>query len=357
MRILIVVPDLKKPGGVAALFNTLKIEKFCSGISLFSLSNSMPRIIRIPYKFLEFIWKLKKNDIVHINPSLNKKSFYRDGFFSILARILKKKLIVYWHGWECQFEQNIHSKKLQKIYFKYTFLKADMHIVLGSIFKQSLIQLGIEEKKIVIESNAADDSYLNLKKSFIQSNRGNRFFLKLLFISRIEESKGVFIAIDALKILNKKGNFHLSIAGEGPALAAAKKKTEVEHIENVTFLGVVKEEKKHQLFVKSDILLFPTYYPEGMPICIIEAMLYGLIVISRPVGGIPDWVKESKNGYLIGTKHAEDFANKIIELNDDKEKLDEMSRRNSMLANEYFTPDALNKRLLNYYQKLMELPA
>ncbi|MEO8254341.1 MAG: hypothetical protein ABI554_08110, partial [Flavobacterium sp.] len=107
MKVLITVPDLKKIGGVTALFNILKMEQHFENVSLFILNSTLPTILRIPLKYIDFIIKLKGIDVVHLNPSLNKKSFLRDAGFAWLTMLFSRKLIVYWHGWEEEYEEKI----------------------------------------------------------------------------------------------------------------------------------------------------------------------------------------------------------------------------------------------------------
>jgi len=359
IKVLILVPHLQNVGGVSYLYNTLKINQHDT-IDYFEVQGKRKiapalRCFEILYLYIAFLWKLPKYDVIHANPSLDRKSFFRDSVYVCLGKLFRKKLLVYWHGWELEFEHKIRSKKVLHKYFQYTFANADMHIVLGCVFKTSLIHLGVRSNVIRIESNAADNSYLDTGISKDREYGKDKSMLNLLFISRVEEAKGIFIAIDTLKLLSMEGNFHLFIAGDGPVLADAKKRVAEENIANITFLGVVKGVEKHTLFLQSDILFFPTYYSEGMPICIIEAMLYGLIVVSRPVGGIPDWVKNEENGCLVESRDAKHFADILKKLSSDTEKLKEMSAKNKESANKHFTPDALNKHLLGYYQQLTKI--
>ena len=89
----------------------------------------------------------------------------------------------------------------------------------------------ISEKIIVIESNAADDSFLTENR--IAEEKSDR--IELLFIARIEEKKGIVIVLDTMKILNQYGNYYLKIAGNGSFLNAAKNKVEEEEISNLSF--------------------------------------------------------------------------------------------------------------------------
>jgi glycosyltransferase involved in cell wall biosynthesis len=50
---------------------------------------------------------------------------------------------------------------------------------------------------------------------------------------------------------------------------------------------------------------------EGLPISIIEAMSVGLPILSTPVGGIPDVVENSKNGFLSASMNLHDYVETV----------------------------------------------
>jgi len=354
MNVLITVPDLSNPGGVSALYNILKLNQY-KNIEYFNVQGKkgqgiISRIYNLWLSYLIFFFKCFSFDIVHVNPSFNKKSFYRDGIYIIISRILGKKVVVYWHGWDTEFQETVKSGKFSYFFFKLSYKPAHLHIVLGSVFKDQLVGLKITEKMIVIESNSADDSFLK-ENQLIKKDKKNR--IELLFIARIEKQKGIMIVLDTMKILNEKGNYILKIAGDGPLLNAAKRKVQIEQILNVDFLGQINGVDKHNAFSSSKILFFPTYHPEGMPISIIEGILYGLVIVSRPVGGISDWVKVPANGVLTDSLDPKEYAALIDTLCADKEKMNQIEVTNKEYAQSYFTPNSLTNRLLTYYSNLM----
>ena len=90
---------------------------------------------------------------------------------------------------------------------------------------------------------------------------------------------------------------------------------------NVVFPGWVRGEEKDKLLRESDLFFLPSYN-EGMPMSILEAMGYGLPIISTPVGGIPKIVHNGKNGYLCEAGDVQAFSNALIEIltNDESRK-------------------------------------
>ena len=358
MRILITVPNLSLPGGVASLYNILKLDKI-NGIEYFFISGPKPggsifRFIELCLMYIRFFSKcFSSYDIIQVNPSLNKKSFFRDGFLIIISKLFNKRALVYWHGWEVSFEERIVQNIWLRFYFNYTFLRADGHIVLGSVFKDKLKNLGINGQRVIIESNTADDYFINSdEEACLKSIEVSRL-IKVLFIARIEIEKGIYIAIDAINLLKHQYDIELLVAGDGNELNNVKLYTESLGLTNVRFLGQIKGDSKHQIFLESDVLLFPTVHAEGMPISIIEAMMYGLPIISRRVGGIPDWVIERENGFLLDSKEPEDFARVINELLKEPSNFQRISQNNLIRSQTYFTPDKVKERLSTYYHNLI----
>jgi len=346
MKVLITVPNLKLPGGVTALFNILKMEMYYSNISLFILHSKLPSILRIPLKYIEFILILKHVDLVHLNPSLNRKSFYRDAIFAWLTIFFSRKLIVYWHGWDEDYESKISKSRLLNFIIKHSFLKAHASIVLGSVFENKLKGLGYRNK-VYIETNTAENKYIVDK---LHKNISKVDLIRLLFLSRLEIEKGVYIAIETLKLLNKhKKRFILVIAGTG------NEEENIKHLiaqnDGIEWVGYVTGLSKHNLLMTSHIMFFPSYYPEGLPLTLLEAMIYGLPIVSRPVGGIPDIIINEENGYLIENLEPNDYAEKIDTIVNKPGVYTQMSKNNiekSML----FSPELVRERIYNFYESV-----
>jgi len=343
MRVLITVPDLKLPGGVTALYNILKMDIYYNNISIFIINSNLPLILRIPVKYILFVKVLRTVDIVHLNPSLNRKSFIRDSIFAWLTIFFSKKLVIYWHGWEENYEDRIKKSKFLKFIAKQTFFKADASIVLGSIFKNKLVDLGYKNK-IYIETNTADNKFI---ESAITKDIKKDEQIRLIFISRLEIEKGIYIAIETLKILNREKNlFKLIIAGSG----SEEKKIQRLAQENpdIEWMGLVDGLQKHNLLFSAQLMFFPTYYPEGLPLTLLEGMMYGLPLITRPVGGIPDIVTNEENGYLIESLSPEENAEKILLLVDNPILYSRISI-NNIKKSELFTPEKVRDRIYKIY--------
>ena len=122
----------------------------------------------------------------------------------------------------------------------------------------------------------------------------SRLTPEILFISHLIESKGIFILVDALKILqNRNIAFHCTmIGGEGDVSAdqLIAKIYEAGLSENILVAGKKFGAEKEKAFEQADIFVHPTY-EDCLPLVLLEAMQRSLPVVSTFEGAIPDVVE------------------------------------------------------------------
>ena len=348
---MIVYPGKKASGGVAELYNVADFQS--DGIHYFELYGALRNkfnILDTLFMYIRFVTSVNKYDIVHLNPSLNKKAFVRDAALILLSRLFYKKVLVYWHGWTDDFEDKIKSRFIYSFLFKCSFKKANASVVLGTLFKNKLRSLGYQNQ-IYVGKNCAHNQFL-LEENKLVEPRSLHTPIRLFFLSRIEKSKGVYIAIDTARLLNETSlnKYELLIAGHGSELVKVKEYIELNKIPNVKLIGYVNGLEKHELLKTSDILLFPSY-TEGLPLVILESMIYGIPVITRPVGGIPDIVKDTEHGFLTESKDPKIFAELVLKLCNDVEFYQKISKTNATMALE-FSPERFKQRLKVIYDSL-----
>lgn len=348
VKVLITTPELTLPGGVTGLLNLLRLDQI-EGIEYFSVNFSKGKwsALLLPIVYLKFVLKVGKFDTVHLNPSMNAKSFYRDMVFAFIAKaIFGKRLIVYWHGWQEDFFQRIKCTKIGRIALSKTFCRAEVQLVLAGKFADDFRTIGYKGQ-LLAESNVSE----KVPRSELKERPASDNW-QLLYISRIIENKGWDLALNTMKILQQSGENHIKlvVAGDGSCLQSAKELARDLGLNNVVFEGYVEGEKKKRLFLDSDIFFFPTFPPEGMPIVILEGMMYGLPIITRNVGGIADHVTDIENGYVTDSVDPGDFATFILNLTSDKTLYNTIRQHNIDLSHEQFVPERLVQRLLALYQ-------
>lgn len=351
-RVIITVPNLSLPGGVTELYNSLNLTRF-NRIKYLEInySNKSNTIFSLFFIVLKFSWTIENFDVVHLNPSFDKRSFVRDGLFALIARARGKHILVYWHGWQDEFYLGVFKKWHWRLFYRLTFSGTDHQIVLANSFLLKIRKLGYDGL-LTLESNAVDvqqDVKIDTRKNFLAVP------FKILYISRIVEGKGWDLAIQTMKIVSEVNscNIELLLCGDGPCLADAKKLAKSLNVANVKFLGYVTGVEKEKVIASCDLCFFPTCYPEGMPMSILESTVAGLPIITRNEGGIKDHLKHGVNGYILDSKDPRDFAKLILELYEDDELYNKMRQANLELGAEKFTKDKFIERLFSYYDDLV----
>ena len=294
--------------------------------------------------FINLLIMTNKNCNIYITVGQSSPSFARDFIFIILGFLFKRKIFAHLKGgnFNSFYEK---SSFFSKFLIKYIYRKVYRIIVLGpSLLNNFNFCKLISSKVVVVENGLTHDT------NYISYKQKNNRKLNIIYLSNLIISKGYWDIIDALKILDSNdvkykcvfaGNFFKS--PDDPynlKLRVIEKEFEkkINNMENVLYLGPVSGREKNKLLQNSDIFLLPTYYVnEGQPISIIEAMAYGNAIISTPYRSIVDIVVHGKEGLLIKPKKPDLIASALINLYNDKKKLESMKLNAYLTFKERFT--------------------
>lgn len=285
----------------------------------------------------------KNIKILHLHTAADG-SFWRKAQLVKLGHALHKKVILHVHASRFKDFYNESSTKKRE-WIKDVLDKVDVLIVLSESWKKWFTEIGINGDKIIILHNITPYPTI-IQEAKVQDGK-----IHFLFLGEIGKRKGVF---DILNAISKNRSFfekklQLRIGGNRneKKLLETIKKYELENI--VFFEGWVGGEKKIELLNWADLYILPSFN-EGLPISILEAMSYGLPIISTPVGGIPEVVKG--NGVLVtpgNIKEIHDAIKKYI----DNPLLIEKERNISLKMVETYLPDFVMNQLKNIYEKLL----
>ncbi len=359
MKILVMVPRAND-GGVANYFNALNglfsldVVYFKRGKANWPVSSGMiSETIRIISDYYQFWRKLGQNNysLIHVNTFMGSKSIKRDSVFILLSYLRKKKVILFFRGWDERYAKKIEKRYLR--FFTYIFFKCDSFITLSSHEKNKLVELGYK-KKIFIETTTVDAKLLNgVSEEGIEKKYHSGGIINLLFISRVEIEKGIYEVLDAFRQLNGiNKKLHLIIAGKGSELEDAKQFAEKNCIDRVHFKGFVTGEEKKDVFTRSHVLVFPTYFAEGMPNSVLEAFAFGLPVITTTAGGLKDIFTDGKNGFIVKPKDTDEIRQKIDELIQNPDLMLSIGKTNYHYAKQCFVSTNVVKRLENIYREV-----
>lgn len=155
---------------------------------------------------------------------------------------------------------------------------------------------------------------LALDRYPLKPKEKNKGCLRLLWIGRIADYKGLHIALAAVKILAQKmdvTNIKLSIIGDASQfdkdyLEGLKNYVKKEGISDyVSFEGRVPYEDVPQWYLESDLFLFTSIYKEPFGLCWLYAFACGVPVVGTTTGGSREFFINGENAV---TYEAEDPA-------------------------------------------------
>ena len=288
-------------------------------------------------------------DLVHLNPSLGPKALLRDGLSLLLAKALGRRVLVFLHGWNRGCELSIRHRFL--FLFRWVYFRADAFVVLAGQFQSALREFGYR-KPIYLETTAVPNEVFARARLRPAGPQGDGAGVNILFLSRLEKLKGIYEAIEAFRLVRARyPSATLTVAGDGPELKRAREYVRADGLGGVRFLGWIAGEQKHRAFSDADIYLFPTRWGEGMPLSVLEAMAYGLPVVTRPLGGLADFFENGRMGYTTDSNDPRVFASLLERLIGDPGLRQEMARYNHSFAGQHFAASVVAERLGGIYRR------
>jgi glycosyltransferase involved in cell wall biosynthesis len=360
-RILVLVPGKAARGGITAYYSSLG--------ALFSLpidycergarswpvkGNSFSELIRLMRDYYLFIIAISsgKYSLVVTNTSFSSLSILRDGLYILFSKVFGIKTIVFFHGWDYVFADKLYRRYFK--IFKSVYFKADAIIDLALKNKKILKEWGYK-KQVYLETVVVDKYMV---ENVSEEQISDKYFKKevnLLFLARLERTKGIYEAIEAFVILKKQfPKVRMTIAGEGREFENVKNYIQIAKIDNITLTGFIEGDRKIDIFVSSDIYLFPSYN-EGMPTSLVEAMAFGLPIVTSNVGAISDFFVNERNGYITENNNPLILASlvNLLIVNSDKAKA--MALNNFNYAKERFYSDKVVLRVENILLDVLKM--
>ncbi|MBC5805445.1 MAG: hypothetical protein DLM53_03260 [Candidatus Eremiobacter antarcticus] len=173
---------------------------------------------------------------------------------------------------------------------------ADAVVGVSAFISEKLTQLGAANAETVFNGADAGTFYPADRNTARDEFGIGPQRLVIAFASYILRSKGVYELAEALAGISEL-NPLLLLAGSGADRPALEKKLQESRIE-YRAMGVLPHAGLARVFAASDLVALPTHR-EGLPAVVCEAMLAGRVVVTTPVGGIPEIVRHLETGYVV----------------------------------------------------------
>ncbi|HIF9481700.1 TPA: glycosyltransferase [Photobacterium damselae] len=282
------------------------------------------KILLTLFSLMKLIKKIVwfKPDSLYLTPSRSLFGFFKD-FISInLASIFGCKCVCHIHGSDF-FEFKNKLNYINSLLFDLTYLKVDTFIVLN---KKMVNDFSCFNANVTVIPNFYNDNYL-----VDCANKHDNKILKVVYLSNIVFSKGIFDLIDAVSVANKNSVIcELYVAGDFvgdeymSSMDIKNKFFESIKNKNITYLGFLNENEKYKLLSDADIFSLPSYYKsEAVPLSIIEAMYMECAVIVTNYKYLPSII-DGKCGFTVDVKDFSHIAKLLSCLYEDRKLLKSM---------------------------------
>jgi glycosyltransferase involved in cell wall biosynthesis len=175
--------------------------------------------------------------------------------------------------------------------------------------------------------------------------------VRIIFVGRLEESKGIIFLMQILKELHDDGlRFHCQVVGSGTLLDSLRTLYEPE--EWASFSGHVTEADVEKFVSESDVLVCPSLWREVLGNVVRQALRAGVPAIVTDQGGPKELVTNKLNGLILkaGDRHSWKCA--LSEVISDNNHLRSLQGGAASTKDSY-NVDALGRRILDCYRSAL----
>lgn len=330
-------------------------------VNSYSLDRSNKGIFQIVKLILIYrrLFLREKFDIIH--------SFrFQPNLVSCFSKIgvPNTKLILHITGLGIAFSSNqlkyLFLRWVSQVLYIFKFSVCDKVIVQNPDDLKTLVaNRFFSERSIIIEGSGVD------MDKFIKSNSNIREELGLLntdivflCITRLIWQKGILELINSFKSIQKDfEGCKLLIVGwpdfDNPEHIPLSYFESLDKTSNIAFLG--KRNDVVNILSGADVYIYPSYYREGIPRSILEALSIGLPVIATNTPGCNLTVDDEINGLLIEPKSSAKIYGAVTWIMKNKNKLKEMGRQSRLLAEKRFSMNIIFSQIIDVYTQLLLL--
>ena len=276
---------------------------------------------------VKLLRKYRKSYLIneYLNENKNVKCLIADHWKSLELIKTNKKKICLIHSKEINHPKGSRlNKKVLEV------LNNVDHVVANSNFTKNLaIEIGVEEKRIVVINPGVDEVKEVSKKDLIKAEE---FFKgkqqRLITVSRFDKRKNhekVIMAVRNLKEIYP--DIIYTCIGYGEEEENLKKLVvELKLEDQVKFLKDIPNELKNALVAKSNVFIMPSIIHkksvEGFGIAYVEAAQYGIPSIGGKDGGAADAIDHEKTGLICDGNSLDDIYSSINSLLENKKYLE-----------------------------------
>ena len=353
-RVVMVAPSRTVRGGVTSVVNSLLAAFPDDAPSVTHVATHVdgPKFVKLCVAIVGTVgvlWAvtLGRRRIVHLHMA-SDASFVRKSLIARMARLLGARIIVHVHGAGFHVFFRESPPRLQASIRK-TLERANLVIALSDEWRVRLQRMAPRANIRVLPNPVAVDDFAPTLagRPEVPPEGGT-----VLFLGAFGKRKGIFDLLDAIPAVAATRQEVLFEMGGDKEVAEVRRLVEEKALHgNVRMLGWVTGDDKLAAFTRAHIYVLPSYH-EGLPIGVLEAMAAGLPVVTTPVGGIPEVVKDGVNGLIISPGDVRALSAAVLRLLDDSELRKRMSEANVELVRSRHDAPVVAATLCEWYNEI-----
>ena len=333
-------------GGMLSVIESYRVDGLFDrwGVRLFSPHDEgslARRLWLAAVEILRFIVEILTHRVtlVHCHAA-ELGSFWRKSIFGLLARARRIPVLFHLHGAEMKDFYDAQPAPIRRL-ISWILERYSAVVVLSPSWADWVRSVAPKASVFVLHN------YVRMPAA--QGRRAGEGPVKVLFLGIIGHRKGVYDLLPAFaEALQARPGMKLLVGGNGEVEQARMRAAELGLGDSVEFLGWVGGDRKNELLAAADIFVLPSYN-EGLPISLLEAMSWGVPVVSTTVGGIPELIRDGTDGYLIEAGDVPALARRLAELAGDPDLRRRMGRAGREQVAESFSREAVLPRLEQLY--------
>ena len=260
------------------------------------------------------------------------------------------------HAYSSITIKNLLYRSISNIVYFLKFILSDTIIIQNPDDLDTLWFMKLRKKKIKLILGSGVDVNIfkkvqntnNLRKSIGLKNNSILFTCT----TRILKEKGVLELIDAFnQITSFNSNIYLFIIGNAdesnPSHISLKHLNILVNSSNIKILG--HRDDIYDILNITDVFIYPSYYREGIPRSLLEALSMGLPIITTNMPGCNLTVLNNKNGFLLNKVNKNEiiyFVNKMVQ---NKDKFKEFGVISRNLALQKYSTNIIYRKILETY--------